>query len=80
MLSFNFPLYSQPKTVNGSISAIGGQRLIEKPYSKQNTNLFIESKGSVVDELVTLISPKSPLSVFDRTISQSEEGDNLLKK
>ena len=79
MLSLNFPLYSQPKTFNGSVSANGGQRLIEKPNSQKNIHFFTASKRPLVDELVTVILPKSPLTVSDRKVSQSEERDNLLK-
>ena len=79
MLSLNFPLNSQFKTFSGSISANGGQRLIEKPYSHQNTHFFIEAKGPLVDDLVTVIPPKSPMIVSDRKIRQSEERGNLLK-
>ena len=79
MLSLNFPLNSQPKTFSRSISANGGQRLIEKPYSHQNTHFFIRSKRPLVDELVTVISPKSPMTVSDRKIRPSEERGNLLK-
>lgn len=79
MLSLNFPFYSQPKTVNRSISRNSGQKLIEKSYSHQNTNLSVGSKRHLVDELNTSISPKSSLIVSNQTISHSEERDQPQK-
>ncbi len=79
MLSLNFPIYAQPKTAVGSISAISGQKFIEKPFSYDDTTFSVESKGPLVDELDISILPKSPVIVSNRTISQSEERDNLQK-
>lgn len=80
MLSLNFPLYSQPETVNGSISAISGQKFTEAPYSYQNSHLSIESTEPLVDVLNTFALPKPSVIISNLTISPSEEKDNLQKR